>query len=308
MSVSVVLPVYNRENTVQRAVDSVLSQTYSDLELVIVDDCSSDGTVNYIKSLSDNRIKLVKHRENRGASAARNTGIEHSSGNFISFIDSDDEWNPTKVEKQLDVFRSHGPEVGVVYCGTTNISKNRSSPGVIPSSRGEIFFKQLIRDRISPTSAVMVRQEYLSLVDGFDESLPARQDYDLWLRLSRICEFELVPEALVNVYIDGIDRISEGLTKRIEAESKLVDKYQQDINSLGIIQRKKASSYRYYSIARHAFISSERLTSYKYCKRSIKIYPVNFDAILLLMVLFSGLDHDSFIVQKTRDIFRKIVD
>ena len=99
--ISVVIPTYNRKHLLQKAIASVLNQTYSNFELIVVDDCSTDSTEHFMKSLSDKRIRYIKHEKTKHASASRNTGIQLSKGEFIAFLDDDDRWLPTKLEKQL---------------------------------------------------------------------------------------------------------------------------------------------------------------------------------------------------------------
>ncbi len=106
--VSVVIPVYNRENTINRAIDSALSQTYSNVEVIVVDDGSTDKTVSIVKEYDDCRIKLICQKERGGANKARNVGIANSQGEYIAFQDSDDEWLPDKLRSQIEAMQSHG--------------------------------------------------------------------------------------------------------------------------------------------------------------------------------------------------------
>lgn len=114
-TVSIIIPTYNRSKTIKRSINSVLYQTYDDFEIIVIDDGSSDGTDKVIKEFNDSRIKYVRHELNRGASAARNTGIKLSRGKYIAFQDSDDVWVPDKLEKQMNVFKSSENNFGVVF-------------------------------------------------------------------------------------------------------------------------------------------------------------------------------------------------
>ena len=104
--VSVIIPTYNGSNTILRAINSVLNQTYSNLELIIVDDCSKDNTFEVVKNVKDKRVKVLRHKKNRGGSAARNTGIKEAKGEYIAFLDDDDEWLSEKVEKQVEYLKN----------------------------------------------------------------------------------------------------------------------------------------------------------------------------------------------------------
>ena len=113
-TVSIILPTYNRAHTLRKAVDSILNQTYKDFELIVVDDGSTDDTYNLIKSINDYRIVYVKHEKNKGAAAARNTGIKLAKGKYIAFQDSDDEWYSHKLEKQMEIIENN-KLIDIVY-------------------------------------------------------------------------------------------------------------------------------------------------------------------------------------------------
>ena len=113
--VSVIIPTYNRADLLPRAVKSALSQTYDDYEILIVDDCSTDHTRETVSAWDDERVRYTRHTENRGQSGALNMGIHNASGQYIAFLDDDDEWVPTKLEKQVAVLESSDPKVGLVY-------------------------------------------------------------------------------------------------------------------------------------------------------------------------------------------------
>src|SRR6188474_1008516 len=115
--VSVVIPVFNRPAAVRRAIDSVLAQTVQDFEIIVVDDGSTDGTAAAVTAIQDPRITLVKHDQRRGGSAARNSGIRASIAPYVAFLDSDDEWLPSKLERQLEVFENGKEDLGLVYTG-----------------------------------------------------------------------------------------------------------------------------------------------------------------------------------------------
>ena len=180
--VSVILPTYNRYAFVGQAIDSVLNQTYTDYELIVVDDGSTDNTPALLDQYGD-RINVIR-QENRGVSAARNSGIRSASGNAIALLDSDDYWLPTKLEAQVAFFEAH-PDA--LICQTEELWF-RNGKRVNPKKRhrkpsGMIFEKSLPLCLVSP-SAVMIRQSLLDQVGLFDETLPACEDYDLWLRIA----------------------------------------------------------------------------------------------------------------------------
>ena len=180
--VSVILPTYNRYAFVGQAIDSVLNQTFTDFELIVVDDGSTDNTPALLDQYGD-RINVIR-QENRGVSAARNSGIRSASGNAIALLDSDDYWLPKKLEEQVAFFEAH-PDA--LICQTEELWL-RNGKRVNPKKRhrkpsGMIFEKSLPLCLVSP-SAVMIRKLLLDEVGLFDETLPACEDYDLWLRIA----------------------------------------------------------------------------------------------------------------------------
>jgi len=199
VTVSVVIPVYNRSVAVRRAIDSVLAQTLQDFEIIIVDDASTDGTPASVKSYTDPRLRFIRHDRNRGGSAARNSGIRAATAPFVAFLDSDDEWLPTKLEKQLAVFDRSGNNVALVYAGAERAYADGKVEISIPK-RYEDMVRELLTDNVvGETSVGMVRRSALEDIGGFDEELPASQDMDLWLRLCERFAADFVPEALVRV-------------------------------------------------------------------------------------------------------------
>ncbi len=193
--ISVIIPTYNRFEFLRPAVESVLSQTCRNYELIVIDDGSTDGTGEGLKPYG-NRLRYI-YQENRGVSAARNRGLSLAQGTWIAFLDSDDYWLPAKLEAQVRFF-AENPQA--LICQTEEIWI-RHGRRVNPHKKhrkfsGDIFSPSLIRCIVSP-SAVMIRREFLIQIGPFDESLPACEDYDLWLRIS--CRFPvfLIEEPLV---------------------------------------------------------------------------------------------------------------
>jgi glycosyltransferase involved in cell wall biosynthesis len=181
-TVSVIIPTYNRAWAIREAIDSVLTQTYADFELLVVDDGSTDDTSPNLLEYG-NRITVIS-QSNQGVSSARNRGIREASGNLIAFLDSDDRWLPEKLARQVEFFESH-PEA--LICQTEEIWI-RKGVRVNPKNRhkkpsGSIFEPSLHLCLVSP-SAVMMKRELFDQVGLFDETLPACEDYDLWLRIA----------------------------------------------------------------------------------------------------------------------------
>lgn len=181
-TVSVIIPTYNRASWICEAVDSVLSQTVSPLEVIVIDDGSNDDTPERLR-IYENRITVLT-QTNKGVSAARNAGIKVARGRYIALLDSDDFWEKDKLAFQLDFFRKN-PDALICQTGEIWI---RNGKRVNPMAKhkklsGMIFEPSLRLCLVSP-SAVMIKRELLDSVGLFDESLPACEDYDLWLRIA----------------------------------------------------------------------------------------------------------------------------
>lgn len=201
----------------RRAVASVLAQTYGDLEIIVVDDGSHDQIASVLEAFGDARLRYIRHASRRGASAARNSGLRESHGDYIAFLDSDDEWLPTKIERQLEVFRRSSDRTGLVYTGAVRVSPDLRWRVVVPRDRGNIT-RILLFDNVvvGSTSGSMVRRDVFNVVGGFDETLTALHDLDLWLRISREFDIEFCSEVLVRIYDHaGEDRIWSDRGRRI---------------------------------------------------------------------------------------------
>ena len=204
--VSVILPTHNRAWTLTAAVDSVLEQAGGPLELIVVDDGSTDGTPALLASYGD-RIRTIR-QANRGVSAARNTGIRAARGPLIALLDSDDRWLPGKVAAQVAFFDAH-PDA--LICQTEEIwirNGVRVNPGKRHRKQGGMIFERSLALCLVSPSAVMMRRRLLDEVGLFDERLPACEDYDLWLRIAWKYPVGLVDQPLIAKYGGHADQLS----------------------------------------------------------------------------------------------------
>jgi glycosyltransferase involved in cell wall biosynthesis len=190
-----------------RAIASVLAQSYRDFELIVVDDGSTDGTAE-LPACCDERLTLVR-QDNRGVSAARNAGIRHSHGELVAFLDSDDEWLPDKLDRQVGCSGSGQPDF---ICHTDEVWLRDGK--IVPQKKihskqgGRFFERALERCLISPSS-VMLSRSLLDRIGWFDEDLLAAEDYDLWLRITAFCDVHFVSEPLVIKHGGGGDQLSQ---------------------------------------------------------------------------------------------------
>lgn len=200
--VSILMPVYNGQDFLDRSISSVLKQDYSKWELIIVDDASKDNSIAVIeKYLPDKRIKLIKNEDNKGIATSRNIGLEFSQGEYITLLDQDDEWLDHKLSKQVSLFKQLPEEYGLVYCNTKVVreegkdieKKLRIEPKkTIPENLKKLFFSNFVS-----SLTVMLRKDYLDNVGFFDENIKwGGDDYDLWLRFAERYKFGFVDEVL----------------------------------------------------------------------------------------------------------------
>jgi glycosyltransferase involved in cell wall biosynthesis len=249
VTVSVIIPTFNRAKKVTRAISSVLYQTFSDYEVIVVDDGSTDETPEALSRFG-RRVNYLPHLTNRGVSAARNTGIRASRGPFIAFLDSDDYWLPGKLAAQISFFGDH-PRAFLCQTEEIWIRKGRR---VNPQKKhlkpaGDIFEPSLKRCLVSP-SAVMLKRTLLEKVGLFDEALPACEDYDLWLRIACRYPVYLIREHLVVREGGGPDQLSirqKGMDRfRIHALEGLIKKGVLDERQLKAAQEELSLKCRIY--------------------------------------------------------------
>lgn len=229
--VSVVIPAYNRAHLISRAIASVLNQTYQDFEIIVVDDASSDNIEEIVNSLDDERIRYIRHATNKGAGAARNSGITAAQGIYIALLDSDDEWFPEKLEKQVDRFDLSGEKTGVVYNGHLIVAENTNEiiARNFPTVRGNVYIHALRYCLVGGGSTAMVKRECFQKAGLFDERLPSLEDWELWIRIAKICEFDFIPDILTKRYIHG-QQLTTTLKGKIKARREIIKKHYPDLS------------------------------------------------------------------------------
>ena len=203
-TVSVVIPTYNRPEMLARAVESVTAQTYDEIELVVVDDHSPTPAAETLDALETKvlySVECIRHEENRGGSAARTTGIEAASGDWIAFLDDDDEWKRTKLTKQIQRVESASSDVALVYTGIRQVDERGSTIAMkTPTGEGDVLEHLLRGNFIGTYSAVMVHSDAVAAVGSPDERFPSWQDWEWYLRLANYGKFASVPEPLAIRY------------------------------------------------------------------------------------------------------------
>ena len=200
--ISVIIPVYNGEKTIRETIDSVIKQTFDNFELIVINDGSTDSTLDIVNSIQDSRIKVFSY-DNAGQSASRNWGISLAKGEYISFIDADDLWTPDKLESQLKALQEN-PQASVAYSWTDWIdeSGNLRDRGTHITENGYVYEQLLLNNFIANGSNVLIKSEAIKETGGFETSLIPAEDWDMWIRLASRYHFVAVPypQILYRVY------------------------------------------------------------------------------------------------------------
>lgn len=196
-TVSAIIPYYNGHEWLQDCVESVLNQRFDDVEVLIVDDCSPDDPEPIVDSIDDDRIRVLRHDENKGIPAARNTGIRHAKGEYIGFLDQDDRWHPRKLERQVTVFQEGPEELGVVYGDATEIGdpKTPSWACPLPTDPRQRVKDLFMRNGVITITA-LIKRKCFRTHGLLDESLYGADDYEFWLRIGEDYMFRYVPEIM----------------------------------------------------------------------------------------------------------------
>lgn len=209
--VSVIIPTYNRGSLIKRAVDSVLSQTFKDFEIIIIDDGSKDDTKEVLAPYM-NQVRYV-FQANGGISKARNHGIELATGEYIAFLDSDDYWAPVKLEMQVNVLDGN-PKIGIVYGRMPIVNEHGDVLGMKPNGISGKNFQELLRVWGDlPTSSVMTRRECFDRVGVFDPNLPPMEDIDMWLRIAYYYDLHEIEGTVLAYYWRHDHQITSDLVK-----------------------------------------------------------------------------------------------
>lgn len=226
--VSVIIPTYNRERTILRAINSVLNQTYKDIEVIVVDDCSTDKTVDIIKdNFPDNhRVKLYILEKNSGACVARNRGIKCSKGKYVAFLDSDDEYCKEKIQKQIDKLEKFNLDLCACDYYQYDEYLNRKLIKTKPGSRMEVLSELLYCNFVTTGTLIGRRKCFVDI--QFDENLPRYQDWDLVLRLYQTYSMDFIEEPLLLQYCQKNSiSSSTGHKKTLEALELIFEKNEE---------------------------------------------------------------------------------
>lgn len=288
--VSVIIPAFNSKKTIKRSVKSAIKQTYKRLEIIVVDDGSTDNTCKVARDVGDRRVETIKLDSNHGVARARNVGIENSTGEFVAFLDADDEWKKKKLEKQLSCLTRSDRDVAVVDCDWEIVS-NTCGVAMTKSQGGATDRKKLLSFyHVCSPPTVIARRHALQEVGCFDENIPTAEDADLWVRLSKKYAFEHVPEALVKVHRGHENRLGLDTKSVVKGHLKFYTKHEEKYQKNSHIE----SSF-FMNLGRKLMSMGNLSMGRKYICRSIKTNPVSRKKYAFLIASFLSLNLYQFI-------------
>ncbi|WP_084568963.1 glycosyltransferase family 2 protein [Halostagnicola larsenii] len=282
-TVSVIIPSYNRFRRTQRSVDSVAQQSYPNIELIVVDD-GSDRELEEVLSIPDDvftQYYIIRHEANRGANAARNTGVRSASGKYISFLDSDDEFHDGYLETVVNTFESTSPDCAGVYTSYVMVY-DQGDDSISEVIEGKTVIDDIIvRNKIGSFSSVTIRRDILIRLGLLDESLPSKQDYDIYLRILKEGYFLYgVSDPLVNHHIHE-NRISSDISAKKAGKSKLYEKHSDILDKRWLSNSLLTEGFQ---MAKQGDIHNARR---KFC-RAIRNNPKNIRGYPLLFLSLFG--------------------
>ena len=246
--ISVIIPVYNGEKTIQETIESVLNQSESDFELIVINDGSQDATLDIVASIRDPRLKVFSY-PNGGVSASRNRGFFHAEGEFIAFLDADDLWTPEKLEAQLKALQKN-PQAAVAYSWLDHIDESGQflRSGCRRTSTGDVYKDFLLAQFLENFSNALIRKQALLEVGGFDESLTHAEDWDMFLRLAARYNFVAVPSTQI-LYRRSANSATANYYKMEAGFLKVLERaYSQAPESLQELKKESLSIFYKYVI------------------------------------------------------------
>ncbi len=284
--VSVILPTFNRATWLPMSVPSVLQQSYTDLELIVVDDGSTDNTPGVMRQFDDPRLSYIRLPMNQGANTARNTGLQRAQGDFIAFQDDDEAWYPDKLLKLLEAFTPLPPTVGVVHNSAWVIDGDQQFHHGWTAPPDDMDFYTWILTNGGPAAPYMlVRRECFEHIGGFEERLPRYQDWELCIRLARLYRFVYLDEPLQTRHCPA-QRIGTNQRAHLEALGLLLQIYFDDYLRLA---NRQFLAKRLYQVG-HGLCQIGELSSGRWClRKAMMLEPANFKSLLGFGLSLSGV-------------------
>jgi glycosyltransferase involved in cell wall biosynthesis len=283
--VSVIVPVYNRAHLVTETVESILAQTYSSIEIILINDGSTDDSLDIIQALHQDYPDVIRvlNQENQGQTVARNQGINNALGKYIAFLDSDDLWVTDKLERQIPLFDEG---VGLVYGGVELINEYGVTTGFDacdPAIQGKIYPQLLVKNRMTGGSVVVLR-EALDLVGVFDPEFRAAENWDLWLRICKEYEARLVNKPVVKYRLHQ-NNMSKDVALMQDAKRQIMGKHCDKSSSDKLIARysKLAEADLFYKLGVYCFSQEQYGKAIQNFLRVMMISPFYEDTPVRLL-------------------------
>jgi len=284
--VSVILPIYNVEQYIAEAINSVLAQTYTNFELLAIDDGSTDRSIEICQQFTDPRIKII-HQRNRGLAGARNTGIRHAQGEYLAFLDSDDLWLPEKLEKHV-AHLEDSPTVGVSFSRSAFVDQKGKSLGLYLMTEIEqelTLRRMLCRCPVGNGSTVVIRKEVFEAIrfhDNlhgtvedfyFDENFRRSEDFECWLRIAIATswQFQGIPDALT-LYRVNLESLSTDLHKQLQSWEQVIEKARSYAPEQIAQWEKPARAYNFRYLAHRAVMLKANSMAVKFINRALVSY------------------------------------
>lgn len=292
--ISIIIPTFNRGNTIKRSIESVLNQTYKDIEVVVIDDCSTDNTYEIIKEIKDRRIYYYKNKNNLGACFSRNFGVSIARGEYIAFQDSDDEWLPGKLNEQEKFLNEMTCDI--VFCSMLRISEKKKEiyPPYTPDNTSDLYRQLLIENCIS-TQTVFGKREAFEKTK-FDERMPRFQDWELMLRMSRIYNIKYLNKVLVRSFIQK-NSISINPKSAITALNIIYKNHYEEI-----VADNKINAIFHLKLAEYMLAHGENPKSYY--KRTYEL-DFSIKMFLFYLICIFSLHKELFFVKKNVSVIIK---
>ena len=275
--ISVIIPTYNRAHLICESIQSALLQTHNNIEVIVIDDASTDNTRQVIKKINDNRICYFRHDRNKGASCARNTGLKKVNGQYVAFLDDDDKWLPSKLEKQLDIFNNGSKSIGLVTCGFRYCYKDQFVEKVLTNEVRE-YDKLLVQNVIGSNSLPLVKKECFENAGFFDETLQSCQDWDLWIRIAKNYSIDYIPDVLVERLVHG-NQITGDINKKIQGREIILKKYFDLLKN-----NSRLLAEHYYKIGRLYALKKNKKKVIEYFVMAIKNHPTKVNSYIHLIL------------------------
>ncbi len=279
---SVIIPTYNHANYLGESLKSVMNQTFTDFEVIVVNNFSTDNTLDVVKKVGDDRVQVVNYQNHGVIGAARNAGIKVSKGSYVAFLDSDDSWYPNKLERVSEEIQSN-PRAGLFCHNQDWFRENepviQSHFGPPPQYAGDMFEHLMLEYNGPSTSATVVARKYLDEVSLFSEDprYITVEDYDLWLKLSQVCSFRFIEDVLGSIKFHD-ESAADNIELHFRNGLTLIDKHSQDLRNPSrscpgrTIRRLYARSF--YTAARKYQRKGAYTKPLSYYHRTIKAYPL----------------------------------